>query len=151
METPKLPKATFLALAAIGWADGSLQRREGDGLAHAARACGLEGPDLEEIDRAMKEKLALDGVALDGLSPWERTLTYALASWFAALDGIASTDERAVLKQLGDRLGLDNAVRVRAATAANDIACLPESSRPDRYDVAKLAVRLRDRVPQMAK
>src|ERR1700691_236409 len=32
-----LPKRSFLALVAIGWADGSLQRKEAEGLVRAAK------------------------------------------------------------------------------------------------------------------
>ena len=51
----KLPLASFLALAAIGWADGSLQRIEREGLARAATACGITGNDLATLERAARE------------------------------------------------------------------------------------------------
>ena len=38
-----------------------------------------------------------------------------------------------------------------AAVAANDIACLPEGGRPDKYDFQKLITRLKERMPQLAK
>jgi len=151
MSTLALPKQSFLALAAIGWADGSLQRTEATGLIRAAKECGVGEADLGEIERATKQKIGLDAIHLRGMGQWEQVLTYALASWFASLDGIASTDEREVLAQLGDALGLDKALRVRAAAAANDIACLPEGGRPERYDFVKLAARLRERLPQVTK
>jgi hypothetical protein len=150
MSTMTLPKRSFLALAAIGWADGSLERKEADGLVRAAKACGLADADLSEIERATKERIALDGLDMSGLSRWEQVLTYALASWLAYLDGVQSTDERDTLAKLGEGLGLDKALRVRAAAAANDIACLPEGGRPDRFDFVKLAERLRDRLPQLS-
>ena len=71
----ELPKQAFLALAAIGWVDGSLQRIE---------SVGLAAP-----------------------------------------------------------------LRVRAAAVANDIACLPEGGRPERYDFQKLAARLKERMPHL--
>lgn len=151
MSTLSLPKRSFLALAAIGWADGSLQRNEADGLVRAAQACGVTGADLAEVEHATKQRLSLDDVDVGGLALWEQVLTYALASWLAALDGIQSTDERAILAQLGEALALDKALRARAQAAANDIACLPAGGRPDRFDFAKLAERLRDRLPQLAK
>jgi uncharacterized membrane protein YebE (DUF533 family) len=150
MSTMTLPKRSFLALAAIGWADGSLERKEADGLVRAAKACGLADADLSEIERATKERIALDSLDMSGLSRWEQVLTYSLASWLAYLDGVQSTDERDTLAKLGEGLGLDKALRVRAAAAANDIACLPEGGRPDRFDFVKLAERLRDRLPQLS-
>jgi uncharacterized membrane protein YebE (DUF533 family) len=151
MATLKLPKRSFLALAAIGWADGTLKRNEAEGLVRAAKECGVEGPDLAEIEKATKNRIALDAIDMGGLGPWEQVLTYALASWLACLDGVQSTDERETLHSLGDALGLDKALRVRAAAVANDIACLPEGGRPDRYDFVKLAARLKDRLPQLSR
>jgi hypothetical protein len=46
-------------------------------------------------------------------------------------------------------MGLDKALRVRAAAAANDIVCLPGNRRPERYDFVKLAARLKERLPQI--
>ena len=121
----KLPLQSFLALAAIGWADGSLQRIEREGLLRAAKECGLTGEEVVLVERASREQRALNGVELGGMSRGEQVLTYALASWFAALDGVISTSEHETLVRVGDKLGLDAALRVRAAAAANDIACLP--------------------------
>ncbi len=149
MDT-KLPLQSFLALAAIGWADGSLQRIEREGLVRAARECGITGDALAQVERAAKERSSLATVDLTGLSRWEQVLTYALASWFAALAGVISTSEHQTLVVIGDRLGLDDALRIRAAAAANDIACLPGGGKPERYDFVKLTARLRERLPQLA-
>jgi len=149
MTTTKLPKESFLALAAVGWADGALRQNEATGLLRAAQACGVAGADLAAIERATKERTSLDASGLGGLSPAEQVLTYALASWLAWLDGVASTDERETLGQLGDALGLDRPLRVRAAAVANDIACLPEGGRPERYDFVKLVERMHERMPQL--
>jgi hypothetical protein len=147
----KLPLSSFLALAAIGWADGSLQRIEREGLVRAAKECGITGDDLALVDAASTERRTLDGVDLHGLTRWEQVLTYALASWFAALDGVISTSEHETMVRIGDKLGLDPALRARAGAAANDIACLPGAGRPERYDFVKLVARLHERLPQLAK
>ncbi len=147
----QLPLQSFLALAAIGWADGSLQRIEREGLLRAAKECGLSSEDLAAVERASKEQKTLDGVELGGMSRWEQVLTYALASWFAALDGVVSTSEHETMVKVGDKLGLDAALRARAGAAANDIACLPGAGRPERYDFVKLVARLHERLPQLAK
>ena len=144
-----LPKESFLALAAIGWVDGSLQKVEATGLLRAAKEAGISGDDLVEIEKAAKTKITLDGLDLGGMSDREQVLTYALAAWFAALDGVISTSEHTTLVTLGDKLGLAVPLRARAAVAANDIACLPEMGRPERYDFQKLDARLRERLPQI--
>lgn len=144
-----LPKQSFLALAAVGWADGALQKVEATGLLRAAKECGVPEADLPAIEQAIKTKTTLAGLELGGLSPWEQVLTYALAAWLAQVDGVVSTDEQGVLGALGDGLGLSEALRKRAAVAANDIACLPEGGRPDRYDFQKLVARIKERIPQV--
>lgn len=147
----KLSKQPFIALAAIGWIDGSLQRVEAVGLLRAAKEAGLEGDDFAAVEKATKDKVTLDDSDLGGMSEWEQVLTYALAAWFAQLDGVVSTSEHTSLVALGDKLGLKDGLRKRAAAVANDIACLPDGGRPERYDFAKLAARLQERMPQVTK
>ncbi len=142
-------KETFLALAAIGWVDGSLQRVEASSLLRAAKESGLGENDLAEVERATKQAIALDALELGGWSEWDQVFTYALAAWIAQVDGVVSTSEHQSLVELGNKLGLAEDRRKRAATAAFDIACTPEG-RPDRYDFEKLAARLKERMPQLA-
>jgi hypothetical protein len=144
-----LPTKSFLALAAIGWADGSLQRVEASGLLRAAREAGIEGDGFAEIEQATKTHSSIESLDLSGMSQWEQVLTYALAAWFAQLDGVLSTTEAQTMAHVADLLGLPEPLRVRAAAAANDIACLPGGGRPERYDFQKLAARLRERMPQV--
>jgi hypothetical protein len=148
-EVMKLSKHPFLALAAIGWADGSLQRIEAVGLLRAAKEAGLEGADLAAIETATKSKITLDDADLSGMSEWDQVLTYALAAWFAQLDGVVSTSEVSTLDALGDKFHMTEGTRKRAAAAAYDIVCLPEGGRPERYDFTKLAARLHAKLPQV--
>jgi uncharacterized membrane protein YebE (DUF533 family) len=145
-----LPPQSFVALAAVGWADGTLKRSEATALVDAARKHGLEGADLAAVEQSTRSAVALDAFDPGAMSAWDRVVTYALASWLARLDGVQSADESAVLRRLGERLGLDDGLRQRAASAAFDIAVLPDGGRPDRYDFVKLVARLREKLPQLA-
>lgn len=144
-----LPKESFLALAAVGWGDGALQRVEATGLLRAAKEAGLSAADYAAVEAAATTKLAIADVQLGGMSEWNQALTYALAAWFAQVDGVVSTSEHTILVTLGDALGLPEATRKRAAAAAYDIACLPEGGRPEKYDFQKLAARLKERMPSL--
>jgi hypothetical protein len=144
-----LPTQSFLALAAIGWGDGSMQRKEAAGLLRAAREAGLSGTDLAAVEQAAKTRTELADVEVEGLSEWHKVLTYALAAWLAQVDGVVSSGESVTMAALGDRLGLADAIRKRAAAAANDIACLPGGGKPELYDFQGLATRLRERLPQI--
>ncbi len=144
-----LPKQSFLALAAVGWADGSLQKVEAAGLLRAARDSGLSDADVAAVEAATKSRPKLGDLDLAGMSSWEQVLTFALGAWLAQADGVVSTDEHETLRALGDALGLADPLRKRAAVAAYDVACLPEAGRPERFDLAKLEARLRERLPQL--
>jgi hypothetical protein len=144
-----LPTQSFLALAAVGWGDGSMQRKEATGLLRAAREAGLSASDIEAVEHAAKTRTELDDVDLGSLSEWDKVLTYSLAAWLAQVDGVVSTGESQTIAALGERLGLPEAIRKRAAAAANDIACLPGGGKPELYDFQGLATRLRERLPQV--
>ncbi len=145
-----LPKEAFLALAALGWADGSIRPSEKAGLLKAATTCGVAGEDLAAVERALSTESRLDGFVPGDMSDWQRLLTYALAIWMARLDGVQSTEESDLLKDLAKRLDLDKAKTDRASAAAFDIFCLPESGRPERFDFAALDKRLREKLPHLA-
>jgi len=145
-----LPKQSFLALAALGWVDGSLQRVEATGLLRAAKEAGLPADAIAEIEAATKKKIDFAEIDVGGLSQWDQVLTYALAAWFAQVDGVVSTSENDLLGELGKKLGLAEALRKRAAVAAYDVACLPEGGRPEKYDFQKLVARLKERMPQVS-
>jgi uncharacterized membrane protein YebE (DUF533 family) len=145
-----LPKQSFLALVAIGWVDGQLQRVEIQGLMRAAKEAGLAQDAIAELEAATKKPMDLATLDLGSLSGWEQVLTYALAAWIAQVDGVVSTSENDLLGDLGQKLGLAEPLRKRAAVAAYDIACLPEGGRPEKYDFQKLVARLKERMPQLA-
>ena len=144
----KLPPQSFIALAAVGWADGSLRRSEVTALVEAARKLGLEGDDLAAVEQSTKSPVQLDAFDPGTMTPWECIVTYALASWLARIDGVQSSSESELLRGLGDRLGLDTGLRERAAGTAFDVSVLPDGGRPDRYDFVKLLARLHERLPQ---
>lgn len=146
-----LPKQSFLALVAIGWVDGQLQRVEVTGLTRAAEEAGLDKGSMAEIQAATKAQMDLSKLDFAGLSDWDRVLTYALGAWIAEVDGVVSTSETDMLIELGKKLGLTEAIRTRASIAAHDIACLPQGGKPEKYDFQKLTARLKERLPQLAK
>lgn len=146
-----LPKESFLALAALGWADGSMRKNERAGLSRAAKECGLTGEDLEAVDAALATETKLDEFVPGDMSEWQRLLTYALAVWLTRLDGVQSTDERTSLADLAKRLDLSKPICERASAAALDVAVLPEGGRPETFDFVRLAERLKEKLPQYAK
>lgn len=147
--TLQLHRDSFIALAAVAWADGRLSRNESAGLLRAAREHGLGGDDLAAVEAATKEAVSIDSFDATELAEWEKALTFALATWLARLDGVTHPEEQASLHALGDRLGLPQEKLSLAASAAFDIACLPGGHRPEKYDFQALYERLGEKLPSL--
>ena len=145
----QLSKESFVALAAIAWADERMSRREAEGLLRAAREAGLEGADLEAVSRATESPVSLEAFDASGLSEWERGLTYALACWLSRVDGHTNAEEAKTLEQLGDALDLPKAKRGPAYSAAFDIACLEGGNKPEKFDFARLVEHLAQKLPSL--
>ena len=146
-----LPKEAFLALAALGWADGSMRKSERSGLARAAKECGLAGDDLAAVEASLTTETKLSEFVPGDMTDWQRVLTYSLAVWLTRLDGVQSRDEHDSLAELAKRLDLKKHICERAAAAALDIAALPTGGRPETFEFSKLATRLEEKLPQVAK
>lgn len=146
-----LPKQSFVALAALGWVDGTLSRSEAAGLVEAAKKHGISGEDLASVELCTKSMVSLDVFEPGEMSEWDRVLTYALGTWLSRIDGVQSRSETEALVKLGERLGLTEAVRARASAAAFDVSVLPDGNRPDRFDFDLLVVKLKERLPRLAK
>jgi uncharacterized tellurite resistance protein B-like protein len=136
MTMPKLRKDVFLALAAIAWADGSLDPDEADGIVRAAAEEGLAFEDIEAIDAATKERVDMGAVDRSVLSKEDRLFVFAVACWIARMDGKVTDGEASALTKLGEQLGVPEKARVQAEGIAAQVAGMPEGDRPARYDLA---------------
>jgi uncharacterized tellurite resistance protein B-like protein len=140
----KLGKNVFLALTAVGMADGAASEGELEALAHAARECGIDGTDLDEVkDAARAGKGDFTGVRKLQLTPEERLFTYAIATWLVRIDGVVMPEEKMALARLGDALVLADGDRTRASAASYKVAQLDPAQRPQRFDLAALGDAIR--------
>jgi uncharacterized membrane protein YebE (DUF533 family) len=138
----KLGRDVFIALAAIGWADGTLDSEEADAIVRAAVDEGLDLGEIASIESATRERVDLGVVERGGLSKEDRLFVYAVACWIARLDGKVSDGESAALATLGERLGIPERPRANAEAIAREVAELPEGDRPARYDLARVRARI---------
>jgi hypothetical protein len=145
----ELPGESFIAIAAVGWADGWMRKTETEGLMHAAKACGVEGEDLSRVEEAVKNGAKIADVDVSAMSGWQRALTYAIANWLARLDGVVNSEELSHLKELGGVLDLPQPKLDAAGSAAFDIACQPGGHRPEKFDFEALAKRLAVKLPSL--
>jgi tellurite resistance protein len=131
-----LSKDVFLSLAAIAWADGSLDPDEADGIVRAAVDEGLAFEDIEAIDAATKNRIDTGVLDRSGMSKEDRLFVFAVASWIAKMDGSVTDEEAAALGKLGDQLGIPEKARDQARRIAEQVAAMPEGDRPARFDLA---------------
>jgi len=134
----KLGTDVFIALAAIGWADGVLDSEEADAIVRAAVDEGLDLGEIASIESATRERIDLGVIDRGRLSKEDRLFVYAVACWIARIDGKVTDAESKALGALGERLGVPERLRASVETLAREVAELPEGDRPARYDLAKL-------------
>lgn len=146
MEEERLGRDVFLALAAVGWADGNLDQDEADAIVRTALEEGLELDEIAEIEEATKKPISLDNVELGKMSKADRLFVYAVATWMARLDGVVDPRENEALAKLGDALRIPDKPREHAQSIAEEIGALAESEQPSFYNLPKLRRTLKVRL-----
>jgi uncharacterized membrane protein YebE (DUF533 family) len=146
MSEQKLGRDVFLALAAVGWADGKLDEEEADAIVRTAVEEGLSMEEVEEIDAATKTPGDIGKIDRTNMSKADRLFVYAVAAWMTRLDGVEADEEKAALDRLGTALRIPDRPRAHADEIAREIAGLPEGDRPHRYDLPRLRKTLADRL-----
>lgn len=136
----KLGKNVFLALTAVGVADGAASEKELEALVHAAEDSELSAADVAEIKQAAQAgKGNFAGVRNLPLTPEERLFAYGIATWLVRVDGMVMPEEKMALMKLGDALLLADGDRTRASAASFKVWQQDPTVRPDRFDLNKLA------------
>ena len=142
----RLGRDVFLALAAVGWADGKLDQDEADAIVRTALEEGLELEEIAEIEEATKHPVSLADVDIAKMSKADRLFVYAVASWVARLDGALDPGETETLGKLGDALRVPRRPREHAEAIAREIGELGESEQPSFYNLPKLRRTLKVRL-----
>lgn len=148
MSGKRLGRDVFIALAAIGWADGRLDPDEADAIVRTAMEEGLDLEEIGEIDEATKKRVELNVIDRSNMSKADRLFVYAIASWMTRLDGVVAVQEQLALDHLGETLKIPKAPREHADAIAQEIAELPEGDRPDRYDLRRLRDTIQERLEE---
>jgi tellurite resistance protein len=136
----KIGKDTLIALAAVGWSDGTMAPEEAAGIRAAAKQLSLSPADLEAVEQAIANRVDMTEVETIAMDRLARLFTFAVASWIATVDGKVTTEEEEALKLLGDRLGLSAVARERAQTVGLAVGKVSRSV--EAYDLVKLRSRL---------
>ena len=106
------------------------------------RASADLGDRKRDASHVLAELAAQPGSRLTERISREVGMTIARRGGLAGT-GLTGENQSAFLREIVELI-------VHAAQkVANDIACLPEGGRPERYDFQKLAARLKERLPQV--
>ena len=132
-----LGRDVYIALAAVGWADGQLDQEEADAIVRTALEEGLDLEEIAEIEEATKQPVDIGVIDRKNLSKEDRLFVYGVASWITRLDGVVSEAEQAALAKLGDALKVPERPRLLVDGIAQDVANLSDD-RPSRYDLLAL-------------
>lgn len=144
-ERPRLGRDVYIALAAIGWADGQLDPEEADAIVRTALDEGLELEEIDEIEAATKQRVDLGVIDRKNLSKEDRLFVYAVACWLTRLDGVVTGEESRALERLGESLKIPEKPRTIVDGIAQDIANRGDD-RPARYDLVGLRRAIGDRL-----
>jgi uncharacterized membrane protein YebE (DUF533 family) len=136
-EKTRLSRDVYIALAAVGWADGKLETDEADAIVRAALDEGLELEDIAEIEAATKSPVDI-GAVEQKLSKEDRLYVYGIAAWIARMDGVVTDDETTALEKLGNMLKIPDRPREIVMKIVADITQLSGDNRPARYDLGEL-------------
>ena len=145
-----LGRDVYIALAAVGWADGQLDQEEADAIVRTALEEGLELAEIAEIEAATKSPVDLGVIDRTQLSKEDRLFVYGVASWITRLDGVITEGEQEALRKLGDALKVPEKPRLAVDGIAQDVANLG-SDRPARYDLLALRRIIAERLAASAK
>lgn len=144
-EKPRLGRDVYIALAAVGWADGNLDQEEADAIVRTALEEGLDITEIAEIEAATKERTDLGVIDRKNLSKEDRLFVYAVACWLTRLDGVVTAAETEALTRLGEALKIPEKPRGIVDGIAQEVANRGDD-RPDRYDLIGLRRAIGDRL-----
>ena len=144
-EKLSLGRDVYIALAAVGWADGHLDQEEADAIVRTALEEGLDITEIAEIEAATKERIDLGVIDRKNLSKEDRLFVYGVACWLTRLDGVVTAAEAQALRDLAEALKIPEKPRAIVDGIAQDIANRGDD-RPLRYDLVGLRRAIGDRL-----
>ncbi|MCA9624631.1 MAG: TerB family tellurite resistance protein [Myxococcales bacterium] len=139
-DEQRLGRDVFIALAAVGWADGNLEQEEADAIVQLAAEEGLELDEIAEIEKATQKPVEVGKIDTSKMDKADRLFAYAVAAWVARVDGHVSPEEITALNKIAKALRLPDKPRELADRIAIEVGKLngEDGAKPGFYDLPKL-------------
>ena len=150
-NTTRLGRDVFMALAAVGWADGKYHQDEADALVRTALEEGLDVEEIAALEEQIKSPVEMGQIDLTKLTKEDRLFIYAVAAWMSRIDGEADSSEAAALSKLGELLKIPEKPRMHADAIAREVAALPEGDSPARFDLPRVRKLIGERLAEARK
>ena len=145
---PRYGRDVWMALAAIGWADGKLAQDEADAIVRTALEEGIDLDEIGEIEEATKNPISLGDIDLTKLTKEDRLFIFAVACWLVRIDGEVTDDERAALAKLGATLKIPEKPQQHAEHIAWEVADQEEDFRPAFFNLPKIKTLISERLAE---
>jgi uncharacterized membrane protein YebE (DUF533 family) len=147
-EKQKLGRDVFIALAAIGWADGNLDENEADAIVRTASEEGLEIEEIAAIEEATKSPVEVGAIDISTMTKADRLFVYAVGTWISRVDGEVALDELKALQELAVALKIPDAPRRIASKIAAEVGKLEAGDEPSFFELPKLRRTLKKRLDE---
>jgi uncharacterized membrane protein YebE (DUF533 family) len=138
----------WMALAAVGWADGKLDAEEADAIVRTALDEGIDLDEIADIEEATKNPIDIGDIDLSKLTKEDRLFIFAVACWLARIDGEVTEGERAALTKLGETLKVPAKPQQHAEHIAWEVAQSSDGLRPAFYNLPKIKELIRERLAE---
>src|SRR4051812_34874854 len=125
MSEGRLGPEVFKALAAVAWADGTIQPAEAAAIERAAAQEGLAGADLDAVKAALQTRVGLKDVNVASLSEADKMYVYGISSWVASVQDGVGLRERIALNEVGKVLSLTQRSRDAMDKAVKELLGKP--------------------------
>jgi hypothetical protein len=112
---------TMGLLLSMAWADGKLQPEEKEGIRDAAATLNLPKEFRERLEKMLAIAPPIDELRLEALPPREREFAFMASAWMANVAAGIDEREEALLKAIGERLGLSDQRQGELAGLALDL------------------------------
>ena len=137
-ERQALGRDVFIALAAVGWADGKLEQEEADAIVQMAAEEGLDIEEIAEIEAATQSPVDVGKIDTSKMTKADRLFVYACAAWIARVDGEVAPEEITALNKVAKALRIPDKPRERADRIAMEVGKRSLSTEPGFYNIPKL-------------
>jgi uncharacterized membrane protein YebE (DUF533 family) len=145
---PGYGRDVWMALAAIGWADGKLDEKEADAIVRTALDEGLEIDEIAELEEATKSRIDIGDIDLSKLTKEDRLFIFAVACWLTRIDGEVTDEEREALVKLGGTLKIPEKPQQHAEHIAWEVAESSDGIEPAFYNLPKIKELIRERLAE---